>query len=273
LVRLFFFITFLSLSLNASSLEKKMISYLGEAKYNKNAKFINALFKRKSSYMSNNRLDDMRILASLKKNGLLKLYFKKPLMLHLRFVAKRNKSIILMKIINQTLQGLGYYKYFISEVKQNKSKFSWEIVMKTEYNIDPILFRQDLIKRGCFVTKVTKHNKAAWDYHLNLNNAFVDAEVLNIKIEKIIKKPLKDVWFNIYKGKNATIYSNYGNRWYPNLGIYDKELNLLKLIKRDKKTKKADVKFPKNSKYLRVSDIYQISNLKNGFKIILKGKE
>jgi hypothetical protein len=67
------------------------------------------------------------------------------------------------------------------------------------------------------------------------------------------------------------IWSLSGNNWYPYVSIYDKELHLLKVYKRDKKTRKITLQLPEETAYVKLADLYSLKNIKQGLRVQAKG--
>lgn len=71
-------------------LELKIRSLLDESTYKNNEAYINIIFSPRSEYIFNNRVDCVKVVQTLKDNGLLNLYFDKPSELRLNFHTSDN---------------------------------------------------------------------------------------------------------------------------------------------------------------------------------------
>jgi hypothetical protein len=63
--------------------------------------------------------------------------------------------------------------------------------------------------------------------------------------------------------KNITIKSSSRNDWYPYVAFYDKSLHLLGLVKKDAIQTQIALEVPKYAKYMKVSDMYSLKNIKD----------
>jgi len=66
-------------------LATKVKSFLSDKTYDENKGFINVIFDPKSAFYQNDRVDAVKVVQTLKENGLLKLFFKKPQEFRLNF--------------------------------------------------------------------------------------------------------------------------------------------------------------------------------------------
>ena len=245
--------------------------FLGVQTYQKNKALIELLFKNTNRFIYNNSVRDIEVLSTLKENGLLPIYFKTPQNLEIEFYAKEHE-LLLIQLLDSTLRTMGYYKYFITESKRDKDYFSFAISMHTEYNIDPTLLKNLLYQRGCVIKNIDKVSQTKWRYEFDVENVKLDSQIIYANQEVKINKPVYPILLNIEDGKQISIYSSNGNHWYPNISLYDKYLNLIKLYQRDKKTKKLKFKFTDSSRYIKIGDLYQMNNLRYGLKINLQGE-
>ena len=141
--------------LSAANLDKKIESYLGKSDFFVQKNLVDILFSNKNQYLNDdNSTNDIAILAQLKKSGLLKLFYSKPVEMKISFKTNGN-SLIFMRVINESLEAMGY-SYFLTQSVNNESQtFTWEIDLETEHILDPILLDNELSLRGCKVTSVT----------------------------------------------------------------------------------------------------------------------
>ncbi len=255
---------------NVDLLEEKIKALIGEKAYARHSKFIKIIFADKEEYYTNERVDVAKVIQTLKDNGLLDLFFKKPQEMHLTFQSS-GYPLFFVKIMSDTLQSMGYYRFITEQSKQDESGFFWTIRLTGEYAIDPVLLKAALQKRGCSIVDIDRHTKTEWSYHIDIKKAYLMLDELRPYKERVLKKSLYEHWVNVKSTNAVTVWSLKGNNWYPYVSIYDKELRLLKVYKRDRKTSKIKLELPEDTVYIKIADLYSLKNIKQGLQIQAHG--
>ncbi|PHR56892.1 MAG: hypothetical protein COA44_07220 [Arcobacter sp.] len=248
----------------------KIKSLLGENTYARHVKFIRIIFADTPEYIINERVDVAKVIQTLKDNGLLDLFFNKPQEMHLTFQSS-GYPLLFVKIMSDTLQSMGYYRFITDRAKQDESGFFWTIRLTSEYAIDPVLLKKALQKRGCDIVDIDRESQTKWSYHIDVKNAYLMLKELRPYTERVLKKSLYEHWLNVKSTKSLVLWSLKGNNWYPYVSFYDKELHLLKVYKRDKRTKKITLELPEDTKYVKIADLYSLKNIKQGLRVQAKG--
>ena len=251
-------------------LHEKIKDLIGDKAYARHVKFIKILFANREDFYTNDRVDVANVIQMLKDNGLLDLFFKKPKEMHLTFQSS-GYPLFFVKIMSDTLQSMGYYRFITDQSKQDESGFFWTIRLTGEYAIDPMLLKDALQKRGCDIVDIDRHSKTDWSYHIDMKNAYLMLEELLPYKEIELKKSLYEHWLNVKSSKSLILWSLKGNNWYPYVSIYDKELHLLKVYKRDRKTKKIKLELPEDTVYVKIADLYSLKNIKGGLRAQTQG--
>ena len=251
-------------------LKKKINALIGDDAFARHKDFIKIIFADKDNFYVNSRVDVAKVIQTLKSNGLLDLFFDKPQEMHLTFKSS-GYPLFFVKIMSDTLQSMGYYRFITDMSKQDESGFVWTIRLKGEYAIDPILLRDALAKRGCSIVDIQRNTKTNWSYDIDMKNAYLMIKELLPFKEKVLKKSLYEHWLNVKSVKSLSIWSLSGNSWYPYISIYDKELHLLKVYKRDRRTGSLKLKLPENTTYVKIADLYSLKNIKQGLRVQAKG--
>ncbi len=251
-------------------LHEKIKELIGDKAYARHVKFIKIIFANKEDFYTNERVDVANVIQTLKDNGLLDLFFKKPKEMHLTFQSS-GYPLFFVKIISDTLQSMGYYRFITDRSKQDESGFFWTIRLMGEYAIDPVLLKTALQKRGCDIVDIDRNSQTDWFYHIDMKNAYLMLEELMPYKERELKKSLYEHWLNVKSSKSLILWSLKGNNWYPYVSIYDKELHLLKVYKRDKRTKKIKLELPEGTVYVKIADLYSLKNIKGGLRAQTQG--
>jgi len=63
------------------------------------------------------------------------------------------------------------------------------------------------------------------------------------------------------------ITSNSGNQWHPNVVFYDQKLEVIEIYKEDSLKKNLRLDVPAQTKYIKIDDLYSLSNLRRGISI------
>ena len=251
-------------------LSQKIQALLGENAYARHVKFINIIFADTPEFVTNDRVDVAKVIETLKDNGLLELFFKKPQEMHLTFQSSGN-PLFFVKIMSDTLQSMGYYRFITDRAQQNETGFFWTIRLTGEYAIDPVLLKKALLKRGCDIVDIDRNTQTKWSYHIDIKNAYLMLTELRPYTERVLKKSLYEHWLNVKSTKSIVLWSLKGNNWYPYVSFYDKELHLLKVYKRDKRTNKITLELPEDTRYVKIADLYSLKNIKQGLQVQAKG--
>jgi hypothetical protein len=251
-------------------LQEKIKALIGQNAYARHIKFIKIIFSNEENYYMNDRVDVAKVIQTLKENGLLDLFFKKPQEMHLTFESS-GYPLFFVKIMSDTLQSMGYYRFITDRAKQDESGFFWTIRLTSEYAIDPVLLKDALQKRGCDIVDIDRNSQINWSYHIDMTEAYLMLDELEPYQERVLKKSLYEHWINVKSAKSLSIWSLKGNNWYPYVSIYDKELHLLKVYKRDRKTKKIKLELPEDTAYVKIADLYSLKNIKEGLRIRAQG--
>ncbi len=251
-------------------LDVKIKSFLGEKSYETNKDFINVIFEPKSSFYVKDRVNAVKVIQTLKDNGLLNLFFRSPQDFRLNFKTS-GYPLFFVKIMEDTLQNLGYFRYVTTASNFDSSEFSWSINLTSEYATDPLILQNELQKSGCTIIDVDKNSVKEWTYIIDITNGYLNVAQLHTGEELKLKRSLYAHWLDISKIRSLTIKSSRRNRWYPYIAYYDASLHLLKLFKKNKIYKKLALAIPKNAKYIKISDMHTLKNVKDGLMLYPRG--
>ena len=263
---LFLLLLFTLELIGSSQLHQRVESFIGKENYLKNRAFINIIFENERNFYIHNRVDDVKVVKTLKDNGLLHLFFDKPQRIEIKFSTNSN-PLFFVKIMSDTLRGMGYYRYITHNASLDSSHFIWSIGLKSEYALDPIVLRNHLQKRGCQLEKIVRNSATSWEYVVDMRDAHLD--VATIKASEIVEfnKSLYEHWLDVSHVKKISLWALSGSNWYPYITFYDRYMHLLKVYERDSKTYQITLKLPKDSAYVKIGDRYTLKNIKGGIRI------
>lgn len=245
-----------------SNLTKKIKSFLDTDVYEKNKNFINIIFDPESDYYENKRVDVVKVVETLKENGLLNLFYKSPKEIQLSFITS-GSPLFFVKLMGDTLRNIGYYRYVTTASTLSSSEFTWSINLTSEYATDPLVLQTELNKSGSNIIDIDRKSQTEWTYVVDMGSSFLNLIELEDAKSIKLKRSLYAHWLNVSKIKKLKIVSSRRNTWYPNIAYYDASLHLLKVIKEDEKYSKINLKIPKEAKYIKISDLYSLKNVKD----------
>ena len=258
-------------TLSKGSIKERVHALVEKEDLKTHKNLIALIFKNKNKFLRNGRIDSVKIAAALKENGLLDLFFGKPTKIYLDFKTGGN-ALLFTKLINDALSSLGIYRYLNLRASSSEGSFERSLMINSEYAPDPVIFSKALEKIGCKITNINRKNKSHWTYEIDISNAKLDVASMNGSEKITLRQSRNDYWLRLNNIKKIRLQSLQGNNWYPYVVFYDKELHLLKIFKKDERTKKITFALPKDTVYIKISDIYQLANLRKGLKIVTQGK-
>jgi len=272
LVRIAFLLLFVLSWAQATQLNEKIASFIGEKEYKVQKNLIHILFKDEISFLSaDSSVDDLKVLDKLKESGLLKLFYENPQTLNLSFFTK-NDALIFMRVINETLSSMGYNYFLTKRAVKNVDGFVWEIVISTEHIVDPLIFSDKLKLRGCFLEAIDRINENEWKYRVNTENIKIEATKIEANTTVKLKKPIKPYWIDVQDMKSISFVSKIADKWHPNIVFFDEKLHIVSDYQKDQVTNKLKLRVPTDSRYVKIADMYTLDNIKRGISIYLRSK-
>lgn len=240
-------------------------TFMDSKTYHTNKKLIEALFEDESKYIdkATGKIDTIVVANTLKSNGLLKLSFQNVKQLNITFDVDEN-PLLSMKIINNTLQRLGYTYYLTKSISRHSNNLSWTISMNTQNLIDPTSLANQLRERGCRVESVRKNGELNWTYNINSKNAKLKTISILMGERKELKKPSGAYWLDISQAKEAEIEAVVKDNWFPKVTFFDKSLHPIEQTLEDEDKKRVSIKIPQNVVYMKIDDKFSLDNIKHG---------
>ncbi len=253
----------LSFSHAQDLLMQKIQNLVNPRTFAKDKAFIETVFSPKSAYYTEDgRVDSIKVIKTLKDNGILNLFFKTPREINISF-RTQGKPLLFVKIMSDSLQNIGYYKYTTKESSFEDAEFVWKINLTSEYAADPIILAQELEKNNCKIVDVVRENESDWSYSIDMKDAKLNVATLEGGVEFSLKRSLYAYWLDVSKIGTLDIVSSLRNDWYPYIAFYDKSLNLLNVIKMDTKKTNITLEIHPEAYYIKISDIYTLKNIKD----------
>ncbi|MBU1657806.1 hypothetical protein KKG72_01995 [bacterium] len=268
MVKVFYVLIFLCTLVFSDDINKedlliqKIKTLLDASVYKQNSAYINIIFSPKSDYYIKERVDVVKVVETLKENGLLNLFYKNPSELKLSFKTS-GSPLFFVKIMGDTLSNIGYYRYVTTESTLDNSEFTWTISLTSEYATDPLILQKELQKSGCELVDIKRNSSVDWTYTVDMREGHLSLETLTEGAQVNLKRSLYAHWLNVSKIQTLKITSSSRNDWYPYIVYYDSSLHLLKVLKRDTKRDEIILNIPKFAEYMKISDLYTLKNIKD----------
>lgn len=271
MIRTFLLVILLISFSKADILDEKIEHIIGQKQYTLHKSLIGMLFAKKEHFVLNDRIKYYKVFKILQDNGLLNLRLNKPQNVTIEFKVL-NKNIKSYKILNDTITSLGFRYFFTKSLDiQKDNGFLWKIVFKAEYVIDPVVLLKELQQKNCKILDVQKRDMNNWYYEINLDNAVVTEAYKIEKNEKVtFQKPLQEYFISVTDIKTLQIISRKLNKWFPHIVFFDKDLNVLDVIKKNRTYRGYKTKVPKGTKYIKITDMFNLINIKRGLSVIVK---
>ena len=253
-------------------LDQKIISFIGEDSFAKNKDYIHINFKNTESFYTKGNINVVKVVETLEENGLLDLFFKEPQQYEMTFHST-GSPLFFVKLMGDTLRSMGYYRYVTKESKNDESGFEWTISLEAEYVTDPVLLRKELSTRGCDIIDIVRNSATDWYYNIDTSEAYLKVDRLEYGQKKKYDRLQYAKWLDVDHIRSMQITSHRANFWFPYIALYDSSLRLLKVIKQDEETAEFTLDLPQETRYIRVSDLYTITNIRYGLEFSPSGKK
>ena len=253
-----------------NNLTLKVKSFLDVDVYEQNRDFVNIIFDPESDFYKNERVDVVKVVETLKENGLLNLFYKTPREIQLNFKTS-GSPLFFVKLMGDALRNIGYYRYVTTASTLDSSEFTWSINLISEYATDPLILQTELNKTGSNIIDIQRVSAIEWTYIVDMSGSFLNLRELEKSQELKLKRSLYAHCLNVEKIENLKIVSSRRNNWYPYIAYYDSSLHLLKVIKEDERYSTLNLVIPKQAKYIKISDLYSLKNVKDSLTLYPTG--
>ncbi len=270
MVKILLLLSLSSILLMATPLEVELKDIMGKSAYASKKGYLKVIFKEHNDYKTGNQVDILKILTKLKNSHLLVLKNSKNV--ELTFSTTQDTPLLFMTLIKEVLGNIGYGKVITEKIVRSANRFLWKVDLQTSSVVDPLLFVKTLQSRGAIVSKVKRYSSSRWRYSIDMSNATMLVEPITLDKEIKLKKPLSAYWLDVENAKKIRLMSPAGNQWFPYIVFYDKNLRIIENYTKEIKSYNVKLKIPRDSKYIKISDIYTLENLKRGLNVYVSHK-
>lgn len=271
MVKKLFLALLLSIAASAdTTLTEKVENLIGTQAYRQHSGLIDIVFTPAEAYYAYGHLDVLKVADTLRENGLLKLDFGAQRELELTF-STEGSPLFFVKLMGEALRSMGFYRYSTEASRMEEGVFYWTIRLQSDHAVDPGLFRQELKKRNCMALDLERSEMQRWSYRIDTSRARMNLDPLTAGREVLFRRMGEAQWLDISRVQRVTLKSRGTNSWYPYITFYDRSLQLLKVYKRDRKTWEVTLNPPRGTVYVKVTDLYSVKNIKDGFRVLPRG--
>jgi hypothetical protein len=262
----------LSVALHAGSLFKEIENTIGKNSYIANKKIITVLFKDTARFYNHGQVDYPKVLRVLKENHLLNVKFSRSSAITLSFATRQKYPVAFIELVRSTLTDLGYSRIDVQKVIHDKSGFMYKISVYSDSAPDPIMIAEHFAKKRARIVRIKRFSLSNWRYFVDISHLDLVPEKLPYKKKIHLSKPLEPYWINVENVKVVLLESAKANRWHPRIVFYDRFLNILDNVSKDRKSYNLRLEVPRDAMYMKVSDLYTLDNLRRGLTIYLANR-
>jgi len=245
----------------------KVRSLIGTDAYERNEAFIKIIFSERETFVEGGRLNIVRVLETLKENGLLSLQYRRVQPLELTF-RTNGSAPFFMTLMSDTLREMGYAHYLTDAAVLDNTGYTWRITMTSDTATDPTALQRQLSRRGCSILDIERVSETQWRYFVDMGSAHLELEPLQLDRKVTMKRLVYPRWLDVSGATKLTLWSLQGNNWYPYIAFYDDELRLLKLYKRDRRSWQLTFRLPRGCAYVKIADLYSRKNMNAGLRVM-----
>ena len=228
---------------------------------------VSALFGDGREYIDENGNPNIaKISNALKSNSLLTLSYKEKVNLEIQFISKRNDPLLLIKIVKDALNSLGFNEILTTEFANAQSAI-WGIRLNTKFTLDPGSLYTALKESDTVIEAIERTDNFSYKYILDTSKSTLNLTPVEVGKEVELSKPLEPYFIDISGASKAQISAKDGDTWFALVRILDRNLNLIDEKKNYKKTTRINLTLPSNAKYITIDDINSLENIKRGLKI------
>ena len=251
----------------SANLDMKVKSLLSDSEYAVHKNLITHLFSNQNNFYTNNKIDYTLITQALINNSVLKINPSSTLNQSITFYVNKDPKKALRNL-NDILKGLGQQNFTTTEEVVVNDSLKWTIQIKNAAAISPLRLSQELQLINCSITDIKREGDSNWAYSIDTNGATVyRAEDLVNNKQLALKKPNKPYMIKVANAKVITMKSNVGNIWYPSVVFYDNSLKIIGTYQENSLHKSLKLEVPNETKYIKIDDIYNLANIKQGINI------
>lgn len=122
----------------------------------------------------------------------------------------------------------------------------------------------DALSEHQIVVKSGQLKNKQWRMDLDATHAFWNLAPISEDEGAQLERRALPYWFVVNKAQGISIEAPYGNQWYPEIAVFDSNMQILAFFREFKSHDRLIFKLPENAMYLKVSNANGMKMLKEG---------
>ena len=254
-------------------IENMAAQFMGPGAYQSQRNLVRILFSDVEAFTDAKSQEPhaIRILETLKENGLLQLFYPDTKSISLTFSAQEN-PMLFMRIVNESLQSMGYSYYLTRHIRESVDGIEWTIGISTQHLVDPVLLSRQIQSRGAQIQNVIRKSEWEWQYQIDTHNAKPKVEPYGFNTTIALGKPIQPYWINVSDAAKMRLRSHAADRWFPSIVFFDATLHIIEEIRHEEARATLHVSIPENAVYAKIEDRFTLDNIKRGLSLYLESR-
>lgn len=255
---------FLSIFVYADILDDKIKILVDPKTFVRHQGLINVIFRDRSSFFLGENIDYVKVVETLKENGLLEIFYPHPRNLTISFVSTISSDMF-ASIITNILRDMGYSYYITKFFKKDNFYIYWSINYVSDHVIDPVLFAKKLHSYNIKIHELSRKDNV-WEYSLGSSMVtLADAKKVKRKDNFSMLNPGGEYWLELHtRLKKLQVSNKSSSYWYPKVILYDKNFKIIEIFKRNVNRRGISLAISPKVRFVKIADLYSSNALKRG---------
>jgi hypothetical protein len=247
--------------------------FMGQSAYQSQRNLVRILFSDLQAFLDSKSGEPnaIKVLETLKENGLLNLFYSDTKTITLTFSAQEY-PILFMRIINESLQSMGYSYYLTRHIRQDSDGIKWTVGISTQHLVDPVLLSKQIQARGAKIQNVIREGEWEWHYQIDTHDAKPKVEPYGLNTTIPLGKPIQPYWVNVSDASKMRLRAHAADRWFPSIVFFDATLHIIEEIRLEDARATLHVSIPENAIYAKIEDRFSLDNIKRGLHLYLESR-
>jgi hypothetical protein len=155
------------------------------------------------------------------------------------------------------------YKADMHHIVSTDGMIEMDLTLSGKKPFDSRGFKDTLQEHQITVQSGQVKNKE-WVIGLDVSQAFWNLAPISEDEGAQLERRAVPYWFLVNKAQGISVEAPYGNKWYPEIAIFDSNMQVLASFREFKSHDHLNFKLPQNAMYLKISNA-------NGMKILKEG--
>ncbi|MDP1784778.1 MAG: hypothetical protein Q8K81_05050 [Sulfuricurvum sp.] len=179
--------------------------------------------------------------------------------MHLRII---QGGLLSTKIIYNVLGSMGF-KANVYRYRSVEGTIEMDLSLNGKKMFDPKYF-VEMLREHQIVVQNGEFKKKQWRIGLDASRAFWSLPAISEDEGAQLERASLPYWFVVNRTLSISIEAPYGNKWYPEIAILDKNMQILGSFREFKPRDRMSFKMPEHAMYLKVSNANGMKMLKEG---------